>query len=330
MHQRLPPAPVIVLSQRRIFIMPTTLGMVYLLLLAALFLGGINFANNLLLGLCFFLSALGVVTILRTFHNLDGLEIRSLHGEPGEAGRTVIWHLSIHHHPLRWHWQIQLHCLGDIKVQEVGPDVSWEVDWTLPAVQRGILRTPRLKIVTEWPLGLLQAWSWLDLDTRIAVWPRPVAGPWPEEGPVHRELEEGLPSVSTRTPTGIDEFDRMEPYRTGYPLSRVAWRQVARNGQWWVQQWTDSVPTHRLISFSAFPGVPREVVLERMAAQMLSETGCFSVELPGSLLGPGQGPEFIRGCLLALAHFEAPEYRLETGSGNSLKVVVLGDSPRLV
>ena len=59
------------------------------LLLLSLFIAGINYANNLLLGFCFFLGSLLVIGIHHTFANLSGLKITAVGGGSAIAGDVV-------------------------------------------------------------------------------------------------------------------------------------------------------------------------------------------------------------------------------------------------
>ena len=77
LDRRLPRARQVQLDQRRIFIFPTGYGFLYLLVSVLLFFGGINYENNLILGLCFLMIGLFVVAILHTYRNLSGLILRA-------------------------------------------------------------------------------------------------------------------------------------------------------------------------------------------------------------------------------------------------------------
>ena len=57
--RRLPAARQIVLNQKRIFIFPTGYGFFYLLVAGLLFIGGINYENNLILALSFLMAKIG-------------------------------------------------------------------------------------------------------------------------------------------------------------------------------------------------------------------------------------------------------------------------------
>src|SRR5690606_18853430 len=71
--RRIPPASSVRLDQRRIFIMPTRVGLAFAAALLLMLLTAINYQNSLAYGLTFLLGALFLVTILHTWRNLAGL-----------------------------------------------------------------------------------------------------------------------------------------------------------------------------------------------------------------------------------------------------------------
>jgi len=75
--RRIPPASSVRLNQRRIFIMPTAVGLAFLVALLLMLLTAINYQNSLAYGLTFQLGSLYLVTILHTWRNLAGLVLQA-------------------------------------------------------------------------------------------------------------------------------------------------------------------------------------------------------------------------------------------------------------
>lgn len=63
------------LGLRNVYIFLSREGIFYLLLLVITFIAGVNYGNNLVLGLCFLLGSLLVITIHYTFAHMAGLRI---------------------------------------------------------------------------------------------------------------------------------------------------------------------------------------------------------------------------------------------------------------
>ena len=72
----------IVLLSRRIYILPTGIGMAFAFMLFAMFLGAMNYANNLALGLTFTLASLGLTSMHYCQRNLAGVKLASAGCEP--------------------------------------------------------------------------------------------------------------------------------------------------------------------------------------------------------------------------------------------------------
>src|SRR5690554_2211857 len=71
--RRIPPGPSVRLDQRRIFIMPTAVGMAFVVALILMLLAAMNYQNSLAYGLTFLLGSVFLVTIVHTWRNLAGL-----------------------------------------------------------------------------------------------------------------------------------------------------------------------------------------------------------------------------------------------------------------
>src|SRR5215831_2645005 len=67
---------------RRVYILPTRLGLFYAGMLFMMFLGSMNYANNLALGLTFILAAIGLVAMHHCQRNLAGIRIGAAATEP--------------------------------------------------------------------------------------------------------------------------------------------------------------------------------------------------------------------------------------------------------
>jgi hypothetical protein len=77
------------LRRQRIYILPTRLGVAYAAMLFAMLLGGLNYNNNLALGLTFLLVSLGLVTMHHAHGTLAGVRLRLLEAMPAFVGNDV-------------------------------------------------------------------------------------------------------------------------------------------------------------------------------------------------------------------------------------------------
>ncbi|MGL6165381.1 MAG: DUF58 domain-containing protein, partial [Aeromonas veronii] len=73
LKRRIPPARQITLGTRSLFILPTRMGLLYLLVLLAIYLLGTNYQNNLVLLVAYCLGSLFMAAMWLTHRNLLGL-----------------------------------------------------------------------------------------------------------------------------------------------------------------------------------------------------------------------------------------------------------------
>ncbi|MCX7150856.1 MAG: hypothetical protein NTY05_15910 [Rhodocyclales bacterium] len=103
------PAP-IVLTQRRVYVLPTRAGLAYATALGVILLGAMNYNLSLGHALVFLLAGLGIVAILHTFRNLVLVAIRPGRCEPVFAGSLAQFDLVLENRrsdartclPARW------------------------------------------------------------------------------------------------------------------------------------------------------------------------------------------------------------------------------------
>src|SRR5438105_2923261 len=82
---------------------------------------------------------------------------------------------------------------------------------------RGVLQPGRLTLYTRFPLGLYNAWSYIDLDAQCIVYPRPTpAGP--PLPPLKPSGHDGAGAGH-----GQDDFAGLRQYHTGDSPRHIAW-----------------------------------------------------------------------------------------------------------
>ena len=297
--RRIPRETVVTLNQRRIFIFLTRQGGVAGLVIAALFVAGINYANNLLLGLSFFLGSLMVVAIHHTYANLSGLRIAALTTLPAFSEEEARFLLRLDDARGRNHESLLLEWAGSVTRV---PWVSGVVDITvaLPAAQRGWMRPPRLKLSSTWPLGLLRSWTWLDLDMRALVYPHPESCAIIPTGP-GRDGE-----GERRRSRGQEDFDGLRNFAPGDALAHVSWKHLARGRGLLTKTYASEETGSDMLDWAALPGLGVEARLSRLTWWVLAlsqQNHSLGLRLPGQEIPAAIGLEQRDICLRALALF---------------------------
>ena len=298
--RRIPRARSVVLDQRRIFIFPSKVGLIFLLVLVVMLLAAINYQNNMAFALVFFLFSLFIVAILHTYSNLSGLRIEALRGHSTFAGEVA-------------EFDIQLACTGEHSYCSIA--LGWPqqpfalaslhsaqnttVKLFHAAGQRGWLRPPRLSVATVYPLGILRAWTWIDLDIAALVYPRPIASERPLSGASN--TADGVRFFKQ----GSDDFHDFRRYRPGDNLRHVLWRAYAKGQPLQSQQFAELLTQAHWLNYDVIEGdrERRLGVLCFWVLELQRGNEQFGLQLPGQKLELGAGDEHCQRALRMLALF---------------------------
>ena len=299
LDRRVPPARRLRLHRSNVFIFPSRVGLAFLSLDGLLVLAAINYQNSLVFALAFLLASCFALTIGHTYRNLAGLEVEAGGVRPVFAGEHAEFTITLRRQTGRSYHALWLGWPEEIP-QNVDLDAETEQRVSVPALahERGWCRPGRLRIETCWPLGLLRAWTWLDLAEAVLVYPRPFASDRPRHAaPVTGE-------GSDEVPAGNEEFVGMRPYRPGDGPKHIAWKSFARGGDLLVKEFGGEADRRLWLDWEGLPGMPVEERLSCLCAWVLGSEqagDAYGLRLPGVEIAPGRGPEHRGRVLRALA-----------------------------
>src|SRR5438105_268528 len=170
-----PERGVVVLVHRRVYILPTQLGWLFVMTLAILLIGSINYALSLGFALTFLLAGMGLAGMVHTARNLARMAISVGRAEPIFAGEAAQFRLyldarSAFDRPaiLVRHLQSRSQMVVDVPAAGLA-----EVVLAVPAARRGWLPLGRVMLETRFPLGIFRSWSYVEPAARCLVYPRP-------------------------------------------------------------------------------------------------------------------------------------------------------------
>ena len=303
LDRRIPPARRITLSQQSIFIFPTVTGFVFGALVVLLVLGAINYQNSLVYAVAFLLGSLFLVTILYTFRNLSGVTVELAGAGTGFVGEHVEFSVRLSRPQGGGREGMQVGWPGAIgQWVDLYESEASVVKLFVPATRRGWLNPGRLLIETYYPLGLLRAWTWVDLGARALVYPHPLFQDPPRE--VSRPHEQG----ELVDPQGSDDFDDIRAYRPGDPVRHILWRTYARSGELVVKRYSSYVDPRFFLDWDAVAGDLEERVsrLTGMALSAARTERDYGLRLPGADVAPGTGDAHRAHVLKVLALYALP------------------------
>jgi uncharacterized protein (DUF58 family) len=292
----------VILTRRRIYILPTRFGVGLGALVFAMLLGSLNYDTSLGFALTFLLTGVGLVAMHHCHGNLLGLGLRFAGAPPVFAGQHAQFRIAVHNGARTARYEVGLK-LGAALCPPVDLDPGETRILTLPVLteSRGWLALPRCSIVSRHPGNLFRAWSWLHMDVSCLVYPRlaPVSRAFPEPG-------EQASGDSASVAAGDTDFVGLRTAYAGDPPNRIAWKAYARSDTLLLKQFAGAVHTPSLLDWHSLPGLDTEARLSQLARWCVDLTAAarsFGLILPGCSLDAGGGEAHLHRCLEALALF---------------------------
>jgi uncharacterized protein (DUF58 family) len=291
----------VVLTQRRIFILPTRTGYFFAFVLVLLLIASINYSLSLGFLLTFLLAGIGGMSMLHTFRNLARLSISPGRVEPVFAGESARFALVFANPAMpRFALGIKRAQIRDAEPEfaDLGEDATTTVRVPVRAERRGRLTCGRLEIFTEYPVGLFHAWSYVDFGQHCLVYPRPDSGGGALPMHASRGGEGNIPI------RGDEEFQSLRAYRAGDTPRQIAWKALARGQGLLVKEFGSTTSADLWLDYQSLEGLGVEERLSRLtwwvmeAERMLVPYG---LKLPEKSIRPSMGVQHRDACLEALA-----------------------------
>ncbi|MDB5887977.1 MAG: hypothetical protein JWM03_849 [Rhodocyclales bacterium] len=303
-----PEAQPIVLPQRRVYVLPTTAGLGVVVMLVVMLLAAINYNLSLGYAFTFLIAGTGVAHILASWRNLVGLTL-SVQAE-GECFASDVAPFRVMLGSSNPHVRHAIQIRADdgrllLSADTINSHSRYE-RMVMPALRRGTMRPGRLTIETVFPLGWVRAWSYVEPDAPLLVYPQPTGElPMPHANSMNGQ------NAQRTLHFADEEFAGLRDYRSSDSPSRVAWRRAARDGALLVKQFDAYDSEDWLLSWTQLPNtLDTEARLSQLTQWLLQARAAnarVTLELPGAGVGPAHGDAHYRACLERLALFGGDE-----------------------
>lgn len=270
LHLRFRYAGVRTLKQNEVLVFIYQQGYLYLVLILITFIAGINYANNLILGFCFLISAILCISFYLSFRQLHAVTLQVVVDEVGkvnEAFKVKIILQQERNNPkyLNFKTDDQLQTFLFEEKQQ-----SFEL--TFIPTQRGKFEIPPIQIYSTYPLGLVRAWTYIYLTETYWIAPQAKA------------FTQNLQSYSNTGEPDLDEFKELRTFKLGDSLQSISWKQAARGQGLFVKQFEDLMDTHVMqIEYSKMPSADHE---EKLSFMMELADQCEHTQTPYSIILP--------------------------------------------
>ena len=293
------------LTQRRVYILPTKQGFAFALLLFIMLLGSINYSNSLGYFLTFLLASLSVVAIFHTYNNLLKLSFGPAICKPVFAEDEASFIVQVNNQNQQTRFSIetftpqQIKTLADINENSVS---TLKVKHAYE--KRGLISLPRFKVESRFPFGLFRAWALIQFDQTQLVYPKPSS---------HSRLpvkNAGLSEGKKQLNTGTDDFKDLRTYVEGDPLQHVHWKSFARHQTLQTKEFSSTTSDELWLNYSDTTVSGMELKLSQITRWVLlaeKENLRYGLRLPNSAIEPSAGSTHQENCLKQLALFNSHE-----------------------
>lgn len=307
------------LRGRRIFIVPTRFGFVYVGFLVLILLGAVNYSNSMGHLLCFLLASMGIIAMLHTYRNLARVDFKHAYAEPVFCGQTINFTLVFDNSTRQNSYQIEIASkqkkspswnpfkkLAGYKHNQLIATLTKQqlshITHSLASQHRGKQALGRIRIASLFPVGLFNTWSYFDSTYTALVYPAPSG-----DLPLPNSAEYGQ-QFKLSQQKGVDDFSGFNNYRSGDPIHAIAWKAMARDDILRTKRFTSPQGGHLMLSWQDLAHINNvETRLSQLCLWVLQAEAAgmtYGLSLPNITLNHGFGLQHYHRCLTALALYE--------------------------
>lgn len=287
------------LNLRRIYILPSRLGLAVLLMGFVLFLFGTNYQNNLVLLLSFFIFSLFITLLLLSCLNLSGIELTPQAANSVAAKQYFNFPLQLKtkkgkiKEGLRFSWSEQYPSDSASKTHLDYLSGQTTIEFDFFAEQRGSFHPAWLCVTSYAPLGFFRAWAVMRVEAQSWAYPEPMEGPLPLTTVLEGHHQDG--------DAQDQDWQALNEYQTGDNLSRIYWRRFALNQELWtrgepIEQFEealelamdDIILDYHSPAFTGFNKEKRLSILCHWVLYMQQHNKYFALKLDSKQLGGKQ------------------------------------------
>jgi uncharacterized protein (DUF58 family) len=291
------------IGRRRIYILPTRVGIMLALTLAAMLIAGLNYNSNLGLAFAFLMVSVALVTMHHCNRNLLGLRVDVATEVDAFAGREANFEFVLQNDSNVERGDIEIRCFGASGVRSIRARSSEAVPVAVPVPQRGITRLAQFELRTRHPFGWFNAWTYVQGSLTAYVAPAP-------RGNRTLPAAAGLGSALTSETRGDEDFAGLRAYEPGVPLKHMAWKVLARGGEAAVRSYTSLAAQPEWLEWSSLEGQDTETRLSQLGLWVLESEAAqrpYGLRIPGKEISPARGAAHRFACLRALAAYGIEE-----------------------
>lgn len=293
-----PPSKKVVLQHKTIYVLPSWQGLFFFLIIGIMWLLGTNYENNLILAAAFLLISVMIVSILHAYKNLSGLQLQVFASHSVFAGDYAEFTILVSSAGQTYE-NVHLSLDDSLPVALDLIDTNeLQLKLVAPSKFRGWLTPRKLLVESFFPLGIMRAWSWVQLDMCALIYPTPLKSDTPplaQYGTAHGDI------LTRENP---EDFNGLTPYQPGMALARIAWKQYSRGAGLHLKDYVGYQSQDVWLDWHMLEGLDTETRLSQLCYWVLelNKTSAeYGLRLPNQVIEPGSGQVHTVRILSALA-----------------------------
>lgn len=294
-----PTSEPITLNHSRIFILPSSRGIAFMILALILLLIAFVYNDNLVYLLSFLLISIFLVAILHSFRSLSGLIVQEGQTHAVFAGDSAIFEIHLNNTSKIRRSNLQLE-LGNIFSLDMDAQSKSSARLSSLTSKRGWHYCDTITISSSFPLGLFRAWAPLRFNLKTLVYPRPLSQE--RSFPVTQNASDKQGVIKK----GVDDFYGLQNYQQGDSIKHVFWKAYAKGQGLYSKQYSGEQSSELWLDYEATYGLPPEDRLSQLCRWVLDAEKLglhYGLLLPNLKITPGVGDIHKAKCLEALALF---------------------------
>ncbi|MCF2855893.1 DUF58 domain-containing protein [Pseudoalteromonas sp. SMS1] len=289
-------------SHDNIYVVPSKSGFLFLFFALLNFVIGINYQNNLILGVSYLMLMLQISALFYGYMNLHGLKLELLDITSNFAGHhnqakfrvtpsSDAYSLNIYHSDFS-HLDFQNKHF-DAKTHNEVIKILLE--------KRGKYPSGKFKVQSGYPFGLVNVWSYLIPDKSFYVYPAPMKC----ELDIHSSLEADTDTgMKSNRADSFEDFSSLSKYQKGMSKNRISWRHFAKSQTLLVKDYEgEEQSISHVLDFHKVEGA-KETKLSKLCYQVIEadkQGHDFALRLPNVYLKMDSGERHVKACLEALS-----------------------------
>jgi|GEM_PF-1290901 len=293
------------IDKKKIYILPTRPGLIFLSVILVIFIGSFNENNNMGLLFSFFLFSLLIFSIKETRNSLLNLKINSVNIENNFAGSKAKTEIFLSSGTEKKE-NIQIKAKSSFtKIDFIERNSGARAVLFTDTFKRGIYNYPEITISSHYPYGIFNSWTYLNPPKKQIIWPKPA-----NRGVSATQLKNMQEDNSKNLikNKNEDEFKGLREYEKGDSIKRISWKAYSRGMGLLIKDFSTEFENEEVnILWDRINIKDTETKLSVICKTILNLESSdirYGLKIPGFEIKPSKGLRHKNYCLEILAGFK--------------------------